>query len=186
MKRIIGIFCLALIGITAMAQNITVKGTVKDSKDEPLIGVAVMLEGNSKIGTVTDVDGNYQITLPAGKRQKLLFSSIGYKDKTIELAGRAVVDVVLEDDSTVLEETVVVGYGAMRRSDLTGSLTSVKIDDDKAAKSASLDQMLEGRAAGVQVLSSSSSPDAGVTIRVRGIASFSGTQTLFMLLTASL
>ena len=174
MKRIIGIFCLALIGITAVAQNITVKGTVKDSKDEPLIGVAVMLESNSKIGTVTDVDGNYQITLPAGKSQKLLFSSIGYKDKTVELAGRAVVDVVLDDDSTMLEETVVVGYGAMRRSDLTGSLTSVKIDDDKAAKSASLDQMLEGRAAGVQVLSSSSSPDAGVTIRVRGIASFSG------------
>jgi hypothetical protein len=122
MKRIIGIFCLALIGITAVAQNITVKGTVKDSKDEPLIGVAVMLEGNSKIGTVTDADGNYQITLPAGKGQKLLFSSIGYKDKTVELAGRAVVDVVLEDDSTMLEETVVVGYGAMRRSDLTGSL----------------------------------------------------------------
>ena len=174
MKRIISLFCLALIGITAVAQNMTVKGTVKDSKDEPLIGVAVMLEGNSRVGTVTDVNGNYQITLPVGKGHKLVFSSIGYKDKIVELAGRAVVDVTLEDDSTMLEETVVVGYGAMRRSDLTGSLTSVKIDDDKAAKSSSLDQMLEGRAAGVQVLSSSSSPDAGVTIRVRGIASFSG------------
>ena len=174
MKRIISVFCLMFIGIMAMAQNITIKGTVKDSKDEPLIGVAVMLEGNTKVGTVTDADGKYQLTLPAGKNQKIVFSSIGFKELKVDVAGRGVIDAVLEEDSTMLEETVVVGYGAMRRSDLTGSLTSVKIDDETAAKSASIDQMLEGRAAGVQVLSNSSSPDAGVTIRVRGIASFSG------------
>lgn len=174
MKRIISVFCLMFIGIMAMAQSITIKGTVKDSKDEPLIGVAVMLEGNTKVGTVTDSDGKYLLTLPAGKNQRLVFSSIGFKELTVNIAGRGVIDVTLEDDSTMLEETVVVGYGAMRRSDLTGSLTSVKIDDETAAKSSSIDQMLEGRAAGVQVLSDSSNPDAGVTIRVRGIASFSG------------
>lgn len=174
MKKIISILCLMFIGIIAMAQGVTVKGTVKDLKGEPLIGVAVMLEDNTKVGTVTDAGGKYQLVLPSGKNHVLVFTSIGYKELKVDVAGKAVVDAVLEDDTTMLEETVVVGYGAMKRSDITGALTSVKIDDETAAKSASLDQMLEGRAAGVQVLSNSSNPDAAVTIRVRGIASFSG------------
>ena len=174
MKKILFVFCFALIGIVSVAQNISVKGTVKDVKGDPLVGVAVMLEGNTTVGTVTDVDGKYQLSIPSAKNQNLVFTSIGYKEKKVAVAGKAVVDVELEEDTTMLEETVVVGYGAMRRSDITGALTSVKIDDETAAKSNSIDQMLEGRAAGVQVLSSSSSPDAGVTIRVRGIASFSG------------
>ena len=174
MKKIISILCLMVIGIAAMAQSNTIKGTVKDSNGEPLIGVAVMLEGNTKIGTVTDVDGKYQLTLPSGKNHVIVFTSIGYKEFKTEYTGKSVIDATLQEDTTMLEETVVVGYGAMRRSDLTGSLTSVKIDDETAAKSASIDQLLEGRAAGVQVLSDNSNPDSGVTIRVRGIASFSG------------
>lgn len=174
MKRIISVICLVFIGIMAAAQSNTVKGVVKDTKGQPVIGAAVMLEGNPKVGTVTDIDGRYSLTLPAGKDSRLVFTCIGYKDKTEAVGVRGVIDVTLEDDAMQIEETVVVGYGAMRRSDLTGSVTSVKIDDETAAKSASLDQMLEGRAAGVQVLSSGSNPDAGVTIRVRGIASFSG------------
>ena len=96
MKRIISVFCLMFIGVMAMAQSITVKGTVKDSKDEPLIGVAVMLEGNTRVGTVTDSDGKYQLTMPAGKNQKIVFSSIGYKELMVEVAGRGVIDVTLE------------------------------------------------------------------------------------------
>ena len=134
MKRIISIICFALIGIVSVAQNISVKGTVKDSKGEPMIGVAVMLEGNTTVGTVTDNDGKYQLSLPSGKNQVLVFTSIGYKEKKVALAGKAVINVELEDDTTILEETVVVGYGAMRRSDITGALTSVKIDDETAAK----------------------------------------------------
>ena len=164
MKKIISILCLMVIGIAAMAQSNTIKGTVKDSNGEPLIGVAVMLEGNTKVGTVTDVDGKYQLTLPSGKNHVIVFTSIGYKEFKTEYTGKSVIDATLQEDTTMLEETVVVGYGAMRRSDLTGSLTSVKIDDETAAKSA----------AGVQVLSDNSNPDSGVTIRVRGIASFSG------------
>ena len=174
MKKTLTILCFFLAGILSAAGQQLVRGTVKDAKGEPIAGAVVMLQGNAATGTSTDNNGAWSLQLPAGKGQKLTFTCISYKEQTVEVNGRAVIDVILRDDAEQLEEVVVVGYGAMRRSDLTGSVTSVKIDSETAAKSSSLDQMLEGRAAGVQVLSSSSSPDAGVTLRVRGIATFTG------------
>jgi len=173
MKKFISTLFVLFACISALYAQQTVKGTVKDSKGEPLAGVVVLLQGTT-LGASTDVSGAWSLSLPEGKKLTLVFSCIGYKEQTVETAGRAVIDVVMRDDAEQLEEVVIVGYGAMRRSDLTGSLSSVKIDDETAGRSTSIDQLLEGRAAGVQVLSSSSSPDAGVTIRVRGIATFTG------------
>ena len=180
MKRLFNILALTvcvLSGYVSYAQSSrNVSGTVKDASGQPVIGAAVMVEGFSSAGAVTDIDGKYVVAIPdaAGEKVALTFSSLGYESQTVSVKGRAVVDVVLEEDAELLEEVVVVGYGAMRRSDLTGSVTSVKIDDDDASKATSLDELLKGKAAGVQVLSSSASPDASVSVRIRGITSLNG------------
>ena len=174
--RSLAVLCLMLVSFAAAAQQkTTVKGTVRDSKGEPVIGAVVMLEGNSSVGVVTDANGQYTINIPAGSAAaKLNFSCISYVAQTLTVGKNSVIDVVLEDDAEQLEEVVVVGYGSMRKSDLTGSVASVKIDEDEAAKSTSLDQMIMGHAAGVDVMPSSESPDAGVSIRIRGITSLNG------------
>lgn len=172
-----------LISSAAFAQgSITVKGTVKDTKGEALVGAAVMLDGTS-VGVVTDLEGKYTIsfTPKAGKNPVLVFSSISYQTKSMPVSGSGVIDVVLEEDYEELEDVVVVGYGAMRKSDITGSVTSVKVDETRANQSASLDQLLQGQAAGVQVVSNSAAPDAGVSVVVRGASSFnSNSQPLYV------
>jgi len=180
MKKLFNIVALTvcvLSGYVSYAQSSSnVSGTVKDASGQPVIGAAVMVEGFSSAGTVTDVEGKYIVVIPssAGEKAALVVSFLSYETQTVPVKGRKVIDVVLEEDAELLEEVVVVGYGAMRRSDLTGSVTSVKIDDDYASKASSLDELLKGKAAGVQVLSSSASPDASVSVRVRGITSLNG------------
>ena len=172
-----------LFSVVASAQNsITVKGTVKDASGVPVIGAAVMLEG-STVGVVTDIDGKYTITFTpkAGKIPELSFASISYVTQVIPVGDKSVIDVVLEEDAEELEEVVVVGYGAMRKSDLTGSVTSVKIDETIASQSGSIDQLMQGQAAGVQVVSNSAAPDAGISVVVRGASSFnSDSQPLYV------
>lgn len=174
MKRIITITYFVLACISAFSQNRTVSGTVADTKGVPVMGAVVMLEGNSSIGALTDVEGKYTISFPASKNVVFNVSCIGYKTITAQIGKDSVVNFTLEDDYELLEQVVVVGYGSMRRSDLTGSVASVKIDDEEAARNTSVDQMLQGRASGVQVLNSSASPDAGVSIRIRGLNTFEG------------
>ena len=184
MKNIISIIRICfltgflLISGSVFAQDrLTVKGTVKDSKGEALVGAVVLLQ-DTTVGAVTDADGKYTITIPAGKKApKLVYSSISYVSKTIDVNGRTIIDAVLDDDLEQLEEVVVVGYGAMRKSDITGSVTSVKIDETKASQTASIDQLLQGQAAGVQVVSNSAAPDAGVSVVVRGASSFNSSSS---------
>ena len=162
----------------AYAQSaLTVSGTVKDSEGFPVIGAAVMLEGYQSTGVVTDIDGNYTLTIPAKAVAKAVLnvSCLSYETQAKAVNGKAKVDFTLKDDSQQLDEVVVVGYGALRRSDLTGSVTSVKIDDGDAGRATSLDQLIKGKAAGVSVISNNSGPDAGLSIRVRGATSLNGT-----------
>lgn len=180
MKKLLNIVALTvcvLSGYVSYAQSSgTVSGTVKDTSGQPVIGASVMVEGFARAGSVTDLDGKYTVVIPsdAGEKAALVVSFLSYETQTVPVNGRKVIDIVLEEDAELLEEVVVVGYGAMRRSDLTGSVTSVKIDDDDASKASSLDELLKGKAAGVQVLSSNASPDASVSVRVRGITSLNG------------
>lgn len=173
MKKIILSFILALTAFAAYAQ-VKITGTVKDSKGEPLIGAAVMLEGKSTVGTVTDVDGSYTLTIPSAKDAVLTASSISFKSKSLPVGKGNVLNFVLEEDSELLEEVVVVGYGMMRKSDLTGSVTSVRIDEGDAARANSLDNLLQGHAAGVQI-SSGAGTDKGVNIKIRGTSTLTGT-----------
>lgn len=174
---------LVLCALNLSAQSKTsVSGTVKDSEGLPVVGAVVMVKGHTTLGVTTDAAGKWTLSIPVTVKKPVLeVSCISYKTLTVEVAGRSVIDMVMQDDAEELEEVVVVGYGSMRKSDLTGSVASVKINEDDAAQSTSLDELLQGRAAGVQVINSSAQPDAGVSIRVRGLASFNGsTEPLYV------
>lgn len=173
MKRLVFIFFLVITTLS-FAQQKSVSGVVTDSKGIPVIGAVIVLEGNSTVGTITDADGRFNIKLDAAvaKQAKLSVSCLSYTTTVVSVDGRSILDIVLEDDSEELDEVVVVGYGSMRKSDLTGSVSSVKVDETQAAQSASLSQLLQGNAAGVQVTNNSASPDGGVSVLIRGASSF--------------
>lgn len=154
------------------AQNITVSGKVFDaSTNEPLVGVTVVQTGTQN-GTITDIDGNYSISCPGDA--SLTFSYIGYVTNTVFVNGKTNLPVNLEPDNKTLDEIVVVGYGTQRKSDLTGSVASVSGDDMKNRATSDAAAALQGKAAGVQVLTGSGAPGTGSEIRVRGVSSNSG------------
>ncbi|MEA4887766.1 MAG: SusC/RagA family TonB-linked outer membrane protein, partial [Bacteroides graminisolvens] len=169
--RPVGLFILlCLVPIWAFAQSITVRGTVKDAAGEPIIGASVLESGTSN-GTITDLDG--QFSLKVSPRGKLTISFIGYEKQEIPIAGKNQFSIVMKEDTKVLDEVVVVGYGQMKRSDLTGSVVSVSSDAISKSVTTSIDQVLQGRAAGVQVQQNSGMPGASSSIRIRGINSVS-------------
>ena len=174
MKRILYIALMCITSLAWGQSKMTVSGSVKDSAGEPVIGAVILLEGRASVGAVSDANGKYSLSFTpvAGKQPRLVVSCLSYTTQEVDVSGRSVINFVLEDDSENLDEAVVVGYGSMRRSDLTGSVTSVKISDTDAGQSSSLNQLLQGRAAGVQVTSNSASPDGGVSILIRGASSF--------------
>lgn len=155
---------------TLFAQTFVAKGVVTDSQREPLIGAYVKVE-NTKDGTVTDINGNF--SLKCNKDSTIEISYIGYV--TQKLKASADMNVMLENDVKMLDETVVVGvgYGTMRKSDLTGSIASVQAKDLKQGVITSTEQMLQGKIAGLSVVQSSGSPEAGSTLRLRGGTSLS-------------
>ncbi|WP_321331605.1 TonB-dependent receptor [uncultured Bacteroides sp.] len=168
-SRPLGLFImLCLIPIWAFAQTIAVKGVVKDSSGEPVIGASVLEVGTNN-GTITDLEGGF--TLKVSAKAKLNFSFIGYQKQEIFVAGKTHFNIVMKEDTKVLDEVVVVGYGQMKRSDLTGSVVSVSSDAISKSVITSVDQVLQGRAAGVQVQQNSGMPGASSSIRIRGISS---------------
>lgn len=157
-----------LSAVTAWAQSGgVVTGVVTDDTNQPLPGVAVVVPGTT-IGTVTDFDGKYSINV--GDAKKLQFSFIGFTSVEETLGGRSSVDVQLKSDATELDDVVVVGYGVMKKSDLSGSSVSVGEQALKGSVITNLDQSLQGRAAGVTSVSTSGAPGSSSSIRVRGQA----------------
>lgn len=156
------------------AHAVRVEGTVFDENKETVIGATVQLKGASGVGTITDMDGKFVLQVPDVKGGVLVVSYIGYKTKHIPLKGRTVITVEMEPEVTALDEVVVVGYGSMRKSDLTGSVTSVKTSEAEAARATSFDKMLQGKAAGVMVSTGSAAPGGSVSVRIRGTSSLRG------------
>ena len=144
-----------------------VKGVVKDLNGEPLTGVSVLVEGTST-GATTGLDGDYVINVPNAAKDVLLFSFVGMKDAKVLVNNRAVVDVVLEDDATALDEVVVVGYAEVKRRDLIGSVASVNNEKLAEQPVTTVSQALSGKMAGVSVMVTEGDPDADIKIRVRG------------------
>ena len=158
---------MTLLPVAASAQGmVTVTGTVTDANGDPLIGCTVQLKGSS-VGTITDLDGRFKLQVPEGKT--LTFSYIGYKTK--EVKAQKTMKVTLEDDTHVLNEVVAVGYGTMKRSDITGSVVSVKAEDMEQTSAATMDQMLQGRAAGLTMTSNSGAAGSSTSIQIRGVNS---------------
>ena len=169
---------LIVLATSAFAQNVTVKGKVTDSRGEPVIGATVMLSGNQTVGTQTGLDGDYSISVPSNA--SLIFSCIGYATQTIALSGRTNIDVVLAEDAEFLEETVVIGYGVQKKSDITGAIASVKESDLENRTAIDVAQALQGKAAGVQIVNSSGAPGSASSIQIRGYSSNSKTSPLMI------
>ena len=169
---------LTVSGAEVFAQNVTVKGKVTDSRGEPVIGATVMLSSNQTVGTQTDLSGNYAISVPSSA--SLIYSCVGYATQTIAVAGRSVIDIVLAEDTEFLEETVVIGYGVQRKSDVTGAIASVKESDLENRTAIDVAQALQGKAAGVQIVNASGAPGAASSIQIRGYSSNSKTSPLMI------
>ena len=160
---------LMVLTLAAWAQNKTVTGTVTDAQNgEPLIGATVTVTGGTG-GAVTDFDGNFRILVPASAKQ-LTISYVGYVTQQVTIQG-APLEIRLEPDQKVISEVVVIGYGTARKSDLTGSVATIKSDDFNKGQISSAEQLINGKVAGVQIMSNSGSATGGSTIRVRGGAS---------------
>ena len=160
------------------AQTIKVSGQVVDQDGEPLIGATVRVKG-SQAGSVTDIDGNFQLDAPSNAT--LVVSYVGYKDSEIAVRGRAIIEKIqLESDSQVLDQVVVVGYGTQKKADLTGSVSIVNADELKRVSHSNVSSMLEGKVAGVQI-TSDGQPGADPSVRIRGIGSFGSTAPLYVI-----
>lgn len=179
LKRTLGLVVLmCMLPFGLHAQNITIKGTVS-AADGPIIGATVKVKG-AQGGVVTDFDGNYSIS--AQSNATLVFSYVGYVTKEVKVGGKRLIDVILEEDETLLNEVVVVGYGTMRKSDLTGAVTQVDNKAFEKSVSTSIDQVLQGRAAGVQIQANTGTPGGSSTIRIRGTNSLNASsQPIFVI-----
>ena len=171
-SSIMMILLASLGSFNASAQNRTISGTVVDTGGQPVIGAAVTVVGNTRIGAATDINGAFTLTVPAGANCNV--ESIGYKSQTFAVGNQTTFNIVLEDDTEMLEETVVIGYGVQKKSDLTGAVASVRSDDLKDRSTTDAAAALQGKAAGVQIINTSGAPGEGASIRVRGYSSNSG------------
>ncbi len=178
MKRIVSLLFVLLMMLPAFAQTRNVTGTVKDSAGEPLIGAAVMVQGSST-GVVTNLDGTFSIEVTGNP--VLTFSCIGYLTKDIQVNGEKTLDVILSDDTMMLEEVVVVGYGVQKRSTMTSSVAQVSAKEVTKQISPNVASALQGRAAGVDVVQQSGIAGADVNIVVRGAASLTATEPLYVI-----
>lgn len=163
--------CWLMLNCLAMAQDITVHGTVTDQTNEPLIGVTVMVDGKQTGGAVTDFDGNYSIKV--SKNATLKFSYIGYQEQKVPVAGKNTINVKMKEDAELLQEVVVVGFGTQKKESLTGAVTVVdaKAFESKGSLSSPL-QALQGQVAGVMITRSSSAPgEEGWNMKLRGSVS---------------
>lgn len=157
---------------TVFAQKLTVRGTVLDSKNEPVVAAGVQEKGTSN-GAVTDLDGKFSITV-SGKNAVLLFTSIGYSSIEMPVAGRTVLDVIMTEDSEMLDNVVVVGYGSQFKEAVTGAISSVKEKDIKAPNAVSADASLQGKVAGLTMNVASAQPGSAVSANIRGELSPNG------------
>ena len=165
-KPLMFLFLLCLFPLGAVAQSI-VKGTVKDEAGEPIIGASVQVEG-TKTGSVTDFNGNFSVQ--AASNATLMITYIGYAPERVRVEGRNNINVTLREDAQSLNDVVVIGYGVQKKSDLTGSVASVKSDDIKNLSTTDAAAALQGKVSGINVLTNAS-PGSGADIRVRGFSS---------------
>lgn len=153
------------------SKDLRIKGTVVDETGQPVIGANIVVDGTTN-GTISDLDGNFMLDVP--EKSELRVSYIGYLDQKVKVGTNTTLRIVLKEDTQTLDEVIVVGYGTMKKSDITGSVASVRLDDLKQGASTSVDQMLLGKSAGVNVVQSSGEPGGGFSVNIRGASSING------------
>lgn len=168
--RLFAVCCLLLsFSVGSLAQSIAVKGVVKDETGEPVIGASIMEKGTTN-GTISDFDGKFSLDVSANAA--IVISYIGYK--SVEVKASSSMEVTLEEDNEMLEEVVVIGYGTVKRKDVTTAVSTVSTDDVQRRPLVSAGQALQGKAAGVAVIQPTGQPGGEMSIRVRGTTSFNG------------
>ena len=172
MKKIILLFLI--FPFLNFAQSKTITGTVNDENSMPLPGATIQLDGSTTIGAITDFDGNFSITIPPDSSQILIISYIGYINEKVDISNQTTFEINLSPDNEALDEVIVVGYGTVLKRDLTGSVASIKLEGEVTQTSTSVDQLMQGRASGVQVTQNSSNPNSGISVRIRGTNSLRG------------
>ena len=176
LKSLFLLVCLVLSGTTVFAQEKTVTGVVTDSFNEPLIGASIVVQGTTN-GVITDLDGKYSIKVTPGAT--LQFSYVGMEKQSIKVGNQSIINVQLKDDSQMLAETVVIGYGSAKKRDLTGSITNIKGEELANKPAMNPLSSLQGKVAGVQIVNSGragSDPE----IRIRGTNSINGYKPLYI------
>ena len=176
-RRLLLVQLFSILTLVAFAQNKSLSGVVLDATGEAVIGANVVVKGTTN-GTITNFDGQFTLNVP--DNCELEVSYIGYTPQTVKYTGQSTIKVVLNEDTQALEEVVVVGYGTMRKSDLTGSVGKVDLKEMTKVSTIDAAQALQGRLAGVNVVSNSGSPGAGATIRIRGIGTINNSDPLYI------
>jgi len=170
-KRLLFVLLILLITGKIAAQNIT--GTVVDAQKEPIPGVSVVVKGANN-GTATDTQGKFELNIPDASTKTLVFSYIGYKTQELAIGQNANFNIVLEEDTKLLDEVVVIGYGSVKRKDLTTAVSTVTNKDVDERPIISTAQAIQGKAAGVSVMQPNGAPGGETSIRIRGTVSFNG------------
>ena len=168
--------CLLLISTTAFAQTKTVTGTVTDTQKEPLIGASILIQGTST-GTITDINGDYSISVKP--EDVLVFSYVGMVTQNVKVGNQTVINITLNEDSHMLAETVVIGYGSAKKRDLTGSITNIKGDDIANMPATNPIASIQGKVAGVQIINSGRAGE-DPEVRIRGTNSINGYKPLYI------
>jgi TonB-linked SusC/RagA family outer membrane protein len=171
MKKLI--YILLLLPLFVFSQGKIVSGVVNDDMGGPLPGATVQVKGSESIGSITDFDGKFTIALKAGET-KIIISYVGFESIEVDVSSQSNISVSLQQDVSELEEVVVIGYGTVLKKDLTGSVASVKVSETISRQSTTVDQLLQGRAAGVQVTQNAANPGSGISVRIRGTSSLRG------------
>lgn len=168
------------LSLSAHAQQTTITGLISDSSGEPIPGASIILKGTTT-GTISDMDGNYNLTGNVPAEGILVYSFIGMKTQELAINGRSIINIVLEDEVLGLDEVIVIGYGTQQKKDVTGSVALVGADELESRPNTQLGSLIQGRAAGVRVASSSGKPSQGLSIRVRGTNSITaGSEPLYV------
>lgn len=181
--RQIAVFLTLMLGgmISLHAQNREVSGTVLDTQQQPIVGAAVMLAGGGNVGAVTDLDGKFSLSVPSGD-VNLDVSCLGYTSKVVNLpAVQSTLEIILEEDTMMLEETVVVGYGTQKKVNLTGAITTVASKDLENRSAHSLTNMLQGSVPGLNISTSSGVPGSSGSLNIRGVTSINDAEPIVVI-----
>jgi len=177
-SMLLSIALLFIMPITLWAQTIQVIGSVVDPMGEPVIGATILEKGTTN-GSITDYDGNF--TLSLSPNATLIVSYVGYSSQEIELQGRKSIKIQLKENSELIDEVVVVGYGTLRKSDMTGAISSVDVEDLSKRTTTNPAEALQGQIAGVNILKAGGNAGAGVQVKIRGVKSFGDNQPLYII-----